>query len=126
MAAELSDGELVALKSADVTKASSDEHVKVFVVLSPGTKPTEGNGYSHEANKAATRQYMISQGLRPTADVKLSSIKEHRTGKGDVWDVTYSVPAVPAERYTGEPVKVIEDDAPVAHATKQGDDTVTE
>jgi len=122
MADELSNGAIVAQKSADVTKAESDRHVKVFVVLSPGAKPTEDNGYAHEANKAAVRQYMISQGLRPTGDVKLDSIKEHPTGKGDVWDVTYSVPAVPAERYEGDPVRVIEGDDNVAHATKPAAD----
>lgn len=117
-AEERSADEIVALKSADVEKTSSAEHVKVFVVLSPGAKPSEANGYAHEANKAATRQYMISQGLRPTGDVRLVSIKEHRNGKGDVWDVTYAVPAVPAEDYTGEPVRVIEGGDDVAHATK--------
>jgi hypothetical protein len=117
----LTAGEIVARKSADVDKASSDEHVKVFVVFSPGTKPSEQNGYSHEANKAATRSYMISQGLRPTGDVRLVSIKEHATGKGDVWDVTYAVGAVPAEDYEGEPVKVIEGDDNVAHAIKPVD-----
>lgn len=116
-AAELTPNEIVAQKSADVDKASSSEHVKVFVVYSPGAEPSEKNGYAHEANKAATRQYMISQGLRPTGDVRLVSIKEHRNGKGNVWDVTYAVPAIPAEDYEGEPVKVIES-GNTAHATK--------
>lgn len=120
-AEELSNAEIVARKSADVSKPSTDEHVKVFVVLSPGAKPTEGNGYSHDANKAATRQYMISQGLRPTGDVRLVSVKEHRNGGGDVWDVTYAVGAVPAENYEGEPVKVVEGDQSVAHAIKPTD-----
>lgn len=108
-AKELSDAEVVALKSQDVDKASADRHVKVFV-LPAGPKPTESNGYSHEANMAATVQYMISQGLRPTGDVKLDSIKEQKRGEVLVgWELTYSVPAIPAAKYDveTEPVYVV-------------------
>lgn len=95
--AALTDAQIVARKSADVATASSDEHRKVFV-LPPGPKPTEANGYDHAANKAATLQYMISQGLRPVTDaeVRLVSIKQHKNGVS--WVLTYAVPAVPAER----------------------------
>lgn len=91
-------GEIVALKSADVHAKSSGEHVKIFV-LPPGPKPTEANGYSHEANKAATRQYMISQGMRPTDDVRLVSIKQHDNGVS--WVLTYAVPAIPTAQAEG-------------------------
>ena len=107
-------GEVVAAKSADVHKKSSNEHVKVFV-LPPGPKPTEANGYSHEANKATTIQYMLSQGMRPTGDVRLVSIKQHANGVS--WELTYAVPAVPTTEVAGpsEPDIVLGEDgeAPV-------------
>lgn len=95
---ELTPGQVVALKSADVHKASSNEHVKVFV-LPPGPKPIEKNGYSHEANKAATIQYMINQGMRPTGDVRLVSVKQHANGVS--WELTYAVPAIPTADVDG-------------------------
>lgn len=118
---ELSDAEVVARKSQDVGKASSDRHVKVFVIPA-GPKPTESNGFSHEANKAATVQYMISQGLRPTGDVKLDSIKEQK--RRDVlvgWELTYSVPAIPAVKYDveTEPVYVVKPGESVSANTDQ-------
>lgn len=101
-----SDAELVAERSADTDELATDEHVKVFV-LPPGPKPTEANGYAHEANMAATRQYMISQGLRPTGDVRHVSTKAFGPG-GKSWAITYAVPAVPAERFDfQQPVTVI-------------------
>lgn len=99
------DAELVAQRSADVAEDSSDEHVKVFV-LPPGPKPTKANGFSHEANFAATRQYAISQGLRPTGDVRHVSTKPFGPG-GKSWALTYAVPAVPAERFDFETVRVL-------------------
>lgn len=86
-------GEIVAMKSADVDKATSGEHVKVFTVPA-GPKPTEANGFSHEANKAAVVQYMLSQGMRPTGDVRVASIELHSNGQS--WNITYAVPARPA------------------------------
>lgn len=95
--ATLSDAEIVARRSADIhdAEAKDGEHVKVFV-LPPGPKPTEANGYDHEANKAATKQYAISQGMRPTDDVRLVSIKQHRNKVS--WVLTYAVPVAVAER----------------------------
>lgn len=90
----LTPGQIVARKSADVHKSSSNEHVKEFV-LPPGPKPTPANGYSHEANMAATVQYMISQGMRPAGDVRHVSTKQHPNGVS--WVLTYAVPAIPAE-----------------------------
>lgn len=97
----LSDGEIIARRSADIdtAEAKGGEHVKVFV-LPPGPKPTEANGYDHAANKAATRQYAISQGMRPTGDVRLVSIKQHDNGIS--WTLTYAVPVGVAERI-GDP-----------------------
>jgi hypothetical protein len=96
----LSDAELIARRSADIheREAKSNEHVKVFV-LPPGPKPTEANGYDHAANKAATRQYALSGGLRPVGeldDVRLVSIKQHDNGVS--WLLTYAVEVVPVER----------------------------
>lgn len=92
----LSDAEIIARRSADIhsSAAKNDEHVKVFV-LPPGPKPTEANGYDHAANKAATRQYAISQGMRPTGDVRLVSIKKHDNGIS--WVLTYAVPVAVAD-----------------------------
>lgn len=97
-------GQIVARKSADVHTESSNEHVKVFV-LPPGPKPTPDNGYSHEANKAATLQYMISQGLRPAGDVRHVSTKQHDNGVS--WVLTYAVPAIPAEDEPEEAVTYV-------------------
>lgn len=103
---ELSDAEVVARRSADITAGSSDDHVKVFI-LGPGAKPIESNGYNHEANKAATRQYMIDNGLRPTGDVAVKSIKKHTDGVS--WAIAYTVAATPADVFEGHP-PVIEDE----------------
>lgn len=93
----LSDAEIIARRSADIhaEEAKGNEHVKLFV-LPPGVKPTGANGYDHSANKAATRQYAISQGLRPIGDVRLVSIKQHANGIS--WVLTYAVPVAVAER----------------------------
>lgn len=97
----LSDAQIIARRSADISadEATNNEHVKVFV-LPPGAKPTVANGYAHEANYAATRQYAISQGLRPTGDVRLVSIKQHGPGTGNErsWALTYAVAVKPVER----------------------------
>lgn len=102
---KLTDGEIVAARSADTDEISTDEHVKVFV-LPPGDKPTEANGFSHEANYAAVRQYAMSQGLRPTGDVRHVSTKPYGPGKLS-WAITYAVTAVPAERFDFAEVHVI-------------------
>ena len=93
----LSDNAIIARRSADIhTKtAKNGEHVKVFV-LPPGPKPTEKNGYDHAANEAATRQYAISQGMRPVGDVRLVSIEQHENGVS--WNLTYAVPVAVDER----------------------------
>lgn len=93
----LSDAEIIARRSADIHKAEAkgNEHVKVFV-LPPGPKPTEANGYDHEANKAATKQYAISQGMRPVGDVRLVSIAQHRNKVS--WVLTYAVEVAVAEK----------------------------
>lgn len=95
---DLTPGEVIARKSADVHKKSSNEHRKEFV-LPPGPKPTPENGYSHEANKAATIQYMLNQGMRPTGEVRHVSTKQHPNGIS--WVLTYAVPAVPTADVEG-------------------------
>lgn len=87
----------VAARSADMDTPST-EHRKVFV-LGPNravdSNPyTESQGFDHEPNKAATRQYMIDQGLWPTSDVRHVSTKKHPDGRS--WILTYAVDAIPA------------------------------
>lgn len=113
---DLTDAEFIALKTADTDKTESDSFVKVFVIPA-GPKPTEGNGFSHEANKAATRQFAILSGLRPTGEVSLDSTTEQKRGDLSVgWELTYSVPVQPAAKYNPEsdPVYVVApgEDAP--------------
>jgi hypothetical protein len=110
-----SDGTLVEQRTADTheTKAARGvddaEHVKVFVIP-PGNKPA--SDYDHEPNIAATRQYMISQGLRPTGDVRFVGSEPFGPG-GKSWALTYAVTAVPAERFDFETeVHVIQDETP--------------
>jgi len=97
-----STDEIIARRSADIdaTRASNNEHRKVFV-LPPGPKPTEKNGYDHRANMAATRQYAISQGMRPTDDVRHVSTAAFGPG-GKSWALTYAVPVQPVEKIEGD------------------------
>lgn len=101
------DAQLVAERTADTDKAATSKHVKVFVVP-PGNKP--GKDYDHEPNIAATRQYMISQGLRPTGEVVYKGAEPHLGREAMGWDLTYEVPAVPAERFDFQPVYVPQGD----------------
>lgn len=89
--AGLSDNEIIARRSADIhTETAKDhEHVKVFVLGGGIAKPTK-DGYDHEPNKAATRQYAISQGMRPNGETRLVSVKQHPDGVS--WVVTYAQP----------------------------------
>lgn len=88
----------IAARSADMS-TPSDTREKVFV-LGPGVgKPksnpyTEANGFDHEPNKAATRQYAIDSGLWPTGDVRFKSGKKHPDGES--WILTYAVDVIPA------------------------------
>ena len=117
----LSDAEIIARRSADIheDEAKDNEHVKVFV-LPPGVKPTEANGYDHSANKAATRQYALSQGMRPIGDVRLVSTKQHVNGIS--WVLTYAVEVAVAERIappSGPDIVLQGEDAP-ANADENG------
>lgn len=110
----LSDGTLVEQRTADTHETKNargvddGEHVKVFVIP-PGNKP--GSDYDHDANIAATRQYMISQGLRPTGDVRFVGSEPFGPGLKS-WALTYAVTAVPAERFDfAAEVHVVQDEA---------------
>lgn len=88
----------IAARSADMD-SPSETHEKVFVLgpspLGGSKNPyTEANGYDHEPNKAATRQYAIDHGLWPTDDVSFKSAKRHPDGAS--WVLTYTVPVIPA------------------------------
>lgn len=108
---DLSDPEIIARRSADIEAEEANEYRKVFV-LPPGPKPTPANGYAHDANMAATRQYAIQAGLYPTGDVRHVSTKQHDNGVS--WVLTYAVKVVPTERVlVSEPDVVLEgEDAP--------------
>lgn len=99
----LSDGDIVDQRTADThatkkaEKVRDDEHVKVFVIPGSETKPTATN-YDHEPNIDATRQYMMSQGLRPTSPVRFVGAEAFGPG-GKSWALTYAVSALPAERF---------------------------
>lgn len=88
----------IAARSADMDEPSTT-HEKVFVLgpspLGGKSNPyTEANGYDHEPNKAATRQYAIDHGLWPTGDVRFKSGKRHPDGES--WILTYVVDVIPA------------------------------
>lgn len=88
----------VAARSADMDDPSTT-HEKQFVLgpspLGGSRNPyTEANGYDHEPNKAATRQYAIDHGLWPTEDVAFKSAKRHPDGES--WILTYTVAVIPA------------------------------
>lgn len=93
----LSDDEVIARRSADIhtDEASGNEHVKIFV-LGTAENPTKIDGFDHEPNKAATRQYAISQGMRPVGDVRLVSSRKNKAGFG--WDLKYAVEVAVDER----------------------------
>lgn len=106
------DGELVEARTADTTatkaavKVPDEQHVKVFVIPGDEPKPTASN-YDHDPNIAATRQYMMSQGLRPTGDVVFKGAEPFGPG-GKSWALTYACPAVPAERFDFTQVGVLD------------------
>lgn len=103
-----SDEAVVAARSADIhaDEAPKGEHVKIFVIPGDEPKPTASN-YDHEPNYAAVRQYMLSQGLRPTGDVRFVSSKAYGPG-GSSWALKYAVAATPAERFDFAEVHVIQ------------------
>lgn len=88
----------IAARSADMDSPSA-VHEKVFVL---GPNPvenshnpyTEANGFDHEPNKGATRQFAIDQGLWPTGEVTHKSTKRHPDGRS--WVLAYTVPVIPA------------------------------
>lgn len=117
--AHVSDAEAdteVAARSADVDEVKTEVHRKEFV-HGPG-KYTVASGFSHEANIAAVRQYLINSGLRPVGEVEHVSTKTHEDGISKV--LAYEVEAVPAhlaEAYEVAHAKVIQSDDGEAPAT---------
>lgn len=88
----------IASRGADMDDPS-DVFTKVYVL---GSNPyqgsrnpyTEGNGFDHAPNFAATRQYAIDAGCWPTGPARYVSAKKHPDGVS--WIVTYEVPVIPA------------------------------
>lgn len=117
--AHVSDAEAdteVAARSADVDEVKTEVHRKEFV-HGPG-KYTVASGFSHEANIAAVRQYLINSGLRPVGEVEHVSTKTHEDGISKV--LAYEVEAVPAhlaEAYEVAHAKVVQSDDGEAPAT---------
>jgi hypothetical protein len=83
----------VAERSADVVKASTRRHRKVFRVFHGGLTFIE-DAFDHGPNKIATRQYMVDHGLRPVGDVTLVDSKPFDENNVDL---TYEVEAIPAQ-----------------------------
>lgn len=105
-----------AARSADVDEVSTETHRKEFV-HGPGVY-TVASGFSHEANIAAVRQYLINSGLRPVGDVKHVSTRTHDDGVSKV--LAYEVEAIPAhlaEAYEVAHPHVIQSDDGSAPAT---------
>jgi hypothetical protein len=114
---EMSTEEEVAARSQDITDAdTSDAFVKDFVVPGYGWDESVDQDETHRANLEATRQYLIHQGLRPTADGSFVGATDHPDGVSVI--LTYSVPAVPAH----EALEVTGGDLTVAHAHVTLDD----
>lgn len=98
-ALEGAEGVEVAQRSQDETEASADVHTKKFVVLARDFYDDES---THRANIEATRQAMMSQGLRPTGDGSYVGSEEHPDGASLI--LTYTVPARAAVVATEETV----------------------
>lgn len=111
----------VAARSADMETASN-LHRKVFVlggVKGNDKNPyTEANGFDHEPNYAAVRQYAINAGLWPTGPVKFAGAKRHADGIS--WELAYEVPVKPAHAVgtTSDHPEVIGDDTSDEGASK--------
>lgn len=82
----------VAERSADVDKASSTLHEKVFVVPK-ADYDLDAEGI-HERNIVAVRQYMVNNGIRP--DAKVTFDGEEKWWDGASVALRYKVSAVPA------------------------------
>lgn len=107
-ALEGAEGVEVAQRSQDEEKPSVEVHKKKFVVLARDYYDDEA---THLANVEATRQAMIGQGLRPTADGGFVGAEKHPDGVSLV--LTYEVPAKAA---------VVATEQHVAHAHVTLDD----
>lgn len=103
--------EEVAARTADTDQAKAKKHRKVFVLP---TVAYDGHGKEaakqlHDRNLTATRQEMVSKGLRPTGTGRFVKAEEH--GDGASTDLIYEVPAEPAVRAAGDKPVVIPVDA---------------
>lgn len=83
----------VSERSADQTDPDTMTHRKEFVLLAADYDNGD-KAEIHRANVGATRQYLISQGMRPTGDGKFVSSKKHPDGLSV--SLFYDVPVVPA------------------------------
>lgn len=95
----------VAERSADVSKASTKLHRKVFRVF-VGRGGTIDESFDHQPNFTATRQYMIDHGLRPLGDV--SFVGQEPYDDRNI-DLTYQVEAIPAAIDSTADIRVPQD-----------------
>jgi|SRR3954470_2608075 hypothetical protein len=117
------EGVEVAERTADSDKETATVFSKVFVV----PRESYENGTAdpdavHQRNMTAVRQFMVSQGLRPSADVKFVGEEDYpadTTGRSVA--LRYEVPAVPAAVASAFEVAhvTIPHDGPNARANKE-------
>lgn len=88
----------VAERSADVSKASTKQHRKVFRVFTAGLD-FDAASFDHLPNFTATRQYMLDHGLRPVGDVAFVGAEKYDEKNTDL---IYQVEALPAAIATAE------------------------
>lgn len=83
----------VAERSADVSAGRTRKHRKVFRVFVGSDLSFSDMDFDHGPNRVATRQYMVSHGLRPLGDVAFVGAEPYDERNVDL---TYEVEAVPA------------------------------
>lgn len=83
----------VAERSADVAKAATRKHRKVFRIFTGAVDFVEAE-FDHGPNFTAVRQYMANHGLRPLGDVSFVGAEKYDARNTDL---TYEVEAVPAQ-----------------------------
>ncbi len=86
----------IAERSQDVVAASSQEHIKVYVVQrdQAATGAVEDDEDMHRRNIDAMRQALINQGLRPTGDGRFVGAEDGTDAESV--RVTYAIDVIPA------------------------------
>jgi hypothetical protein len=116
------EGVEVAERTADSDETTATVFSKVFVVPRESYENGPDQDEVHARNMTAVRQFMVSQGLRPSADVTFVGEEDYpadTTGRSVA--LRYEVPSVPAAVASAFEVAhvVIPQDGPDARANKQ-------